>query len=106
LYVRDAYDHLMTNQHLVLTITYQGTNGLLYSENSRPMHPVGTVLENSSKSWSVGTFGGNAYVARRIRIVTANAVAVNTEVEAMLCVCMPAPTALQDVFINPELTMA
>ena len=107
LLVNDAFDHLITKGHLGMSVIYTAPGGAQYVESTYPgLHAImsSAALDTSSKSWTLNSFSG--YVPRRIRLVTAQQVAANTEITVSLQAYQVAPSQNQTIFINPELSLS
>lgn len=106
LFVDDAYDHLFTLGHVALHIAYvDASDGKMKFQNTQTAGSwtSASAISSSSKSWTGNSYAGT-HVARKLEITTATSVKQNTEIEASLMFYKAAP-ALQELFINPELTI-
>lgn len=104
-----TYAASITDAHIAAVFTYINSSGDMVTETTFAgwedwLTDTGTAIPSSSASWDLGSYTG--HVARKLELTTTQSVLVDTEIEVSVLLFKDAPTAVQDVFVNPEIGMA
>ena len=89
------------DSHFCAVFTYTDASNIFRTERA---FPSVTAIPSSAASWTLN--GATTHVARKIARTLAYAIKINTQVEVTLLALAPAPNAIQNIYINPELGMA
>lgn len=103
--VDDAYDHLITGGHIGVEVAYvDATDSKMRFAKSFPALsscPLQTAaIAASGASWTLNSY--TTHVARKIECALPTNVKQDTTVNIRLFLLQAAPSANQDVFLNPE----